>query len=131
LAVGGTLSARGFQASSLVSDTTLTIGGHVITRGVAPGVGPGPALGSNGTISISGNDASGTVAINIGVGGGNGIVAYVAFINQYSNIPHVVVTAVGHVTGSAYVNRDASGFSIGINGSLAPGGYAFDYMVMQ
>lgn len=131
LAVGGTLSARGFQASSLVSDTTLTIGGHVITRGVAPGVGPGPALGSNGTISISGNDASGTVAINIGVGGGNGIVAYVAFINQYSNIPHVVITAVGHVTGSAYVNRDANGFSIGINGSLAPGGYAFDYIVMQ
>lgn len=131
LAVGGTLSARSFQASSLVSDTTLTIGGHIITRGVAPGVGPGSALGSNGTISISGNDAAGTVAVNIGTGGGNGIVAYVAFINQYSSIPRVVVTAIGHVTGRVYINRDATGFSIGVNGALNPGGYAFDYIVMQ
>lgn len=132
LAVGGTLSARTFQASSLVSDTTLTIGGHIITRGVAPGVGPGPALGPAGTISISGNDAAGTVAIGVGVGNaGNGIVAYVAFTNQYSNTPHVVVTPIGHVTGSVYINRDATGFSIGVNGALSPGGYAFDYIVMQ
>jgi len=83
LAVGGVLSARSFQASSLVSDSTLTIGGHVITRGAAPGVGPGSALGANGTVSISGNDASGTVAANIGTGGGNGILAQVAFRSQY------------------------------------------------
>lgn len=131
LAVGGTLSARGFQASSLVSDTTLTIGGHVITRGSAPGVGPGNALGNNGTVSISGNDASGTVAANIGTGAGGGIIAQVAFRSQYSSTPHVVVTAVGAGVGSVYVNRTVGGFSIGVNGPLAPGGYAFDYIVMQ
>lgn len=131
LAVGGILSARGFQASSLVSDTTLTIGGHVITRGTAPGVGPGSALGANGTVSISGNDASGTVAANIGTGGGNGILAQVAFRNQYGTTPHVVITAVGSGVGSVYVNRSIGGFSIGVNGALAPGGYAFDYIVMQ
>lgn len=131
LAVGGTLSARGFQASSLVSDTTLTIGGHVITRGAAPGVGPGTALGANGTVSISGNDAAGTVAANIGTGGGNGILAHVAFRQQYSNMPHVVITAVGRGLGSVYVNRSVGGFSIGVNGPVAPGGYAFDYIVMQ
>ncbi len=131
LAVGGVLTARGFQASSLVSDTTLTIGGHIITRGAAPGVGPGSALGSNGTVSISGNDAAGTVAANIGVGAGNGIIANVAFRAQYGSTPHVVVTAVGAGVGSVYVNRSIGGFSIGVNGSLAPGGYAFDYIVMQ
>jgi hypothetical protein len=131
LAVGGTLSARGFQASSLVSDTTLTIGGHVITRGSAPGVGPGNALGNNGTVSISGNDASGTVAANIGTGAGGGIIAQVAFRSQYGSTPHVVVTAVGAGVGSVYVNRTVGGFSIGVNGALAPGGYAFDYIVMQ
>jgi hypothetical protein len=131
LSVGGTLSARGFQASSLVSDTTLTIGGHVITRGPAPGVGPGNALGNNGTVSISGNDAAGTVAANIGTGAGGGIIAQVAFRQQYSNTPHVVVTGVGAGIGSVYVNRSVGGFSIGVNGPLAPGGYAFDYIVMQ
>lgn len=131
LAVGGLLSARGFQASSLVSDTTLVIGGHIITRGSAPGVGPGNALGSNGTVSISGNDASGTVAANIGTGAGGGIIAQVAFRMPYTNTPHVVVTAVGGGIGSIYITRTAGGFSIGVNGPLSPGGYAFDYIVMQ
>lgn len=132
LAVGGTLSARSFQASSLVSDTTLTIGGHMITRGSAPGVGPGPALGAYGSVSISGNDAAGTVAVNVGAAGaGGGIVANVAFRSTYGSTPHVVVTAVGPGASDVYVNRTASGFSIGVNGSLSTGGHAFDYVVMQ
>jgi hypothetical protein len=131
LAVGGTLSSRSFQAGNLTSDTTLTIGGHVITRGSAPGVGPGTALGNNGTVSISGNDASGTVAANIGVGAGSGIIANIAFRAAYSNVPHVVVSPVGAGMGSVYVTRSAGGFSIGVNGPLSPGGYAFDYIVMQ
>jgi cytoskeletal protein CcmA (bactofilin family) len=131
LAVGGTLSARGFQAGNLVSDTTLTIGGHVITRGNAPNVGPGNALGSNGTVSISGNDASGTVAANIGVGASAGVIANVSFKAQYSNVPHVVVSPVGAGIGSVYVTRTVGGFSIGVNGPVPAGGYSFDYIVMQ
>lgn len=131
LAVGGVLSARGFQASSLISDTTLTIGGHIITRGPAPGVGPGSGAGANGTVSISGNDVSGTVAVNVGTGGGNGILAQVAFRQAYGNMPHIVVTAVGAGAGSVFVNRSAGGFSIGVSNGLAPGGYVFDYIVMQ
>ncbi len=131
LAVGGLLSARSFEAGSLTSDTTLTIGGHVITRGLATSVRPGGSLGSNGTVSISGNDAAGTVAVNIGVGGGGGILAYVTFVNPYSNIPHVVVTAIGAGAGSVYVNRNGNGFNIGVNGPIGPGSYAFDYIVMQ
>lgn len=131
LAVGGTLSARAFQASSLTSDTTLTIGGHIVTRGSAPNVGPGSALGSNGTVSISGNDASGTIGVNIGVGAGSGTLAQIAFRNQYGSTPHVVVTAVGRGMGSLYVARTSGGFSVGTNDALAPGGYAIDYIVMQ
>jgi cytoskeletal protein CcmA (bactofilin family) len=131
LAVGGTLSTRNFEAVSLVSDTTLTIGGHVITRGSAPGISPGSALGSNGTVSISGNDASGTIAANIGTGAISGIVAYVSFRAPYGSTPHVVVSAIGGGIGSFYVNRNANGFSVGVNGAMSPGGYAFDYIVMQ
>jgi cytoskeletal protein CcmA (bactofilin family) len=130
LAVGGVLSARTFQASSLVSDTTLTIGGHIVTRGLAPGVGGGGALGSNGTVSISGNDAAGTVAVNIGVGASSGLIAQVTFKNGYTNTPKIMVTAVGRSM-DLYVNRSASGFSIYTGVALPPGGYAVDYMVMQ
>lgn len=132
LAVGGTLSARSFQASTLTSDTTLTIGGHILTRGAAPGVsGGGGALGSNGTVSISGNDVAGTVGVNVGVGAVSGIVANISFRNQYGSTPRVIVTAIGRGAGAVYVNRTATGFSIGVNDALAPGGYAFDYIVMQ
>lgn len=131
LAVGGTLSTRNLQVSSFVVDTTLTIGGHVITRGSAPGVGPGPSLGSNGTVSISGNDAAGTVAVNIGAGGGGGILAHVAFRQQYGSTPRVIVTQVGQGGNGVFISRSVGGFSIGVNGSLPPGGYAFDYIVMQ
>lgn len=130
LAVGGTLTVRGFEASSLISDTTLTIGGHVITRGSAPGVGQGAGVGANGTVSISGNDASGTVAVNVGTGGGNGLLAQIAFRNQYGTTPHVVITPVGRPA-DVYVSRTIGGFSIWANGGLSPGGYAFDYIVMQ
>jgi cytoskeletal protein CcmA (bactofilin family) len=131
LAVGGLLSTREFQASSLTSDTTLTIGGHIITRGSAPAVRSGSAVGSNGTVSISGNDASGTVVANVGTGGGNGILAYITFINQYGNVPHVVITAVDRSAGNVYINHSSTGFNIGVNGSLSPDGYIFDYIVMQ
>lgn len=130
LAVGGTLSVRNFQAASLTSETTLTIGGHVVTRGNAPGVSAGGAVGSNGTVSISGNDTAGTVAVNTGVGAGNGTLANISFTRDYAATPHVVITPIG-IGGSFYVNRSASGFSINVSGSLPPVGVAFDYIVMQ
>ncbi len=131
LAVGGTLSVRSFHASSLVSDTTLTIGGHVITGGSSPTISPTGNLGSNGTVSISGNDAAGTVAVNIGAGGGGGTLANITFHSKYSNTPHVVVTQVGPGGSGVYINRTSAGFSIGVNGTIGPGGYAFDFIVMQ
>ena len=131
LAVGGTLTARSFQANSLTSDTTLTIGGHIVTRGATPGVSAGSAVGSNGTVSISGNDTSGTIAVNTGTGAGNGVLAQVSFANRYPTTPHVVVTAVGAGMGSIYVNRTTTGFTVGVNGAIPPAGFAIDYVVMQ
>jgi hypothetical protein len=126
LSVGGTLSIRDFQTN------TLTIGGHITTRGSAPSVSPGgSALGSNGNVTLSGNDVAGTVAVNVGVGATSGIVAYVTFVTPYATTPHVVITGVGGAMGSYYINRNANGFSIGVTSPLTYGGYAFDYIVMQ
>lgn len=135
LAVGGTLSARSFQASSLVSDTTLTIGGHVITRGAATSVGRGAGLGSTDTVSISGNDTAGTVAVNLGSNATrSGILANIAFRQNFGSTPHVVVTAVGGPVDDLYITRSPGGFGIGvrsITSGLSGAGYAFDYIVMQ
>lgn len=134
LAVGGTLSARAFQASSLVSDTTLVVGGHIITRGAAVSVGRGSALAGTDTVSISGNDTAGTVAVNLGTGTRSGILANIAFRNNFSATPHVVVTAVGPGASDVYISRTVSGFSIGvgsIDGGLSGRSVAFDYIVVQ
>jgi hypothetical protein len=130
LAVGGTLSVGALHISSGTIDSNLTIGGHIITRGSAPSVSRGSATGSNGSVSISGNDASGTVAVNAGTGAGNGMVATVTFRNRYNITPHVVVTPIGNV-GVFYISRSSTGFSIYVGNGLSPGGYAFDYIVHE
>jgi cytoskeletal protein CcmA (bactofilin family) len=132
LAVGGVLTARGFQASSLVSDTTLTIGGHIITSGAQPGHSRGSALRATDTVSMSGNDASGTVQVNIGAGSiSGGTLINITFRNDYTNTPHVIVSPVGGSPGGYFVNRTASGFSISTSSGMSYGGYAFDYIVVQ
>ncbi len=125
LAIGGSLSVRNFQVS------TLTIAGHLISTGSAPSVSPaGGGVGSNGTVSISGNDASGTVGVNVGAGASAGCLATVSFRQAYSVTPHVVVT--GSMPANIYLSgRTASGFTICTASALSPGGYFVDYIVMQ
>lgn len=135
LAVGGTLAVGNFHTSSLVADFGLTFGGHVITEGSAPSVSAGSSacLGQNGTVSISGNDAAGTVDVNVGVGsscGGDAVVAFVSFRSGYTNIPHVEVTAVGPGAYNVFVDRSTGGFDIGVS-SITGGGHQFDYIVEQ
>lgn len=130
LAVGGSLSVHNFQASSLTSDTTLTIGGHILTRGTSPGVTAGSGLGQNGTASISGADAAGTISLGVGTGSGGGLLATVTFAQGYSSTPRVIVTAVGQGM-NLYINRNANGFQVYSANALNIGGYAIDYIVMQ
>lgn len=130
LSVGGALNVNLLHVGSLVVDSSVTIGGHIITSGAAPAVSGGSALGSNGTVSISGNDQAGTVGVNIGVGAVGGQVASVSFHSRYATTPHVVVTPIGNV-GTFYISRSSGGFNIYVGSGLSPGGYAFDYIVEQ
>jgi hypothetical protein len=134
LSVGGILAVETFHTAILVSDDGVTTGGHVITQGVAPTVSRGAAVGPNGTVSISGNDISGTVAANFGVGASAGVIASVTFHTAYSNIPHVVFSTDGILPAGVSVmlsSRSASGFTIYINGAVGPSGFVFDYIVEQ
>jgi hypothetical protein len=125
ITINGSLFVNNFQVS------VLTINGHLVTRGAPPSVSKGGALGSNGTVSLSGNDASGTVAVNVGTGASSGTLVDITFRDKYGNTPHVVITPIGKSAPNVYVNRNSSGFSIATSSALSPGGYAFDYLIMQ
>lgn len=125
VSIGGALSVKNFQVGQL------TVGGHLLSTGGAPGVSSGGAVGSNGTVSISGNDTAGTVAVNTGTGAGNGMLAQVSFRERYANTPRVSITPVGRAVPGLYVNRTATGFSINVEGGMGYGGFAFDYVVVQ
>jgi hypothetical protein len=128
LAVGGTLSAKSFSIQTLV------INGHLITSGSTPGVGPGGgSLGSNGSVSISGNDSAGRIAVNIGAGGnGSGTLASVAFRTQYGGIPYVIVSPIGFACSLYVTNVSVGGFSVGSNGCLSAGqSLGINYIVEQ
>lgn len=130
LNVSGNLSVGGALSVGTLNIFNLNIGGHLTTSGSAPNIGPGNCVGANGTVSISGNDAAGTVAVNTGTGACSGTLANVAFHNHYATTPHVVITPVGRALDNFFITRTSSGFTI--NGSPASSaGYAFDYIVEQ
>lgn len=125
LSVGGTLSMGGFQTN------ILTIGGHIKTMGYAPSITPGSALGNNGTVSISGNDVAGTIAVNFGTNGGGGVLASVSFVTPFTNIPKVVVSPIGCNMNVYVVSRNMSGFTIATGTNISSIGCAVDYILMQ
>jgi cytoskeletal protein CcmA (bactofilin family) len=131
LSIGGVLTVGTFSARSLTSTSTLTIGGHIITNGSSPSLAPGNALGSNGTASVSGNDAAGVISINIGVSASPGTLASIAFHSQYGSLPRVVITPVGVGANFFIFNLTASGFSVGVTSGLPAGGYLVNYIAMQ
>lgn len=129
LSVGGTLAIRNFRTGSLTLDTTLTVGGHIITRGEVPGISRGSALGSNGTATISGNDASGTIFAGVGVGAVAGEVACITFRTAYSSTPNITISQSAPL--NAYISRNAGGFCVFTGSAMSPGGYQFSYIVEQ
>jgi cytoskeletal protein CcmA (bactofilin family) len=129
--VNGNLSIGGTLTVSKFSVQTLTVNGHLLTSGSTPGVGPGSAVGSYGTVSISGNDTAGTIYVAFGVGSHDGTFANVTFRTQYGNTPKVVVTPIG-IGGTLYLTSvTTSGFTVA--GSFPSGGYGFgiNYIVVQ
>lgn len=131
LSIGGVLSVTTFSARSLTSVTDLTVGGHIITGGPTPGVSRGGATGSNGTVSINGNDAAGSISINIGAGATSGTLANVTFHARYGDIPRVVISPVGVGANFYVLNLSATGFSVGVTSGLPPGGFVMNYIVEQ
>lgn len=135
----GTFSAATFAIRSLQVDEELLINRHIDAGGPTPGVSAGGAVGSGGTVTISGTDTAGTVTVNIGGGAGGGVLANVNFAFEFNSTPHVVITPVASqgasvVTGTQkfYLSsRTSTSFSIATSAGLPAGSISFDYIVID
>lgn len=130
----GNLSVANLSVTSLQVKTDFTISKHILSGGGTPGRSNGSALGGGGTVSISGTDTAGSISINTGGSPPAGLLVSVSFTQRFSATPHIVITPVGSAAASLqyYINRDASGFSIGtLNAPPAGSNFGFDYIVVQ
>ena len=124
----GSLSAPSIITDALSLTGDIQFARHIDAGGGTPSISAG-AVGSGGTVTISGTDTAGTITINIGSGGGTGVLATVTFANGFGGTPHVVISPVNAAAPNAYVtNRTTSGFSI--FSSTQPT-VSFDYIVVD
>jgi hypothetical protein len=135
----GTFSAAAFAIQTLQVTGDITLSRHIDAAGPTPGVSGGGAIGSGGTVTISGTDTAGTVTVNVGSGAASGVLASISFANSFSGTPHVVITPIAGqgasiITGTQkfYLSsRTTSGFSIATSGALPAGSISFDFIVID
>lgn len=138
LTVNGQASfAGGISAPSITLDALSLTGDlqfnrHIDAGGATPRVTAGNAVGSGGTVTISGTDTAGTITINVGAGASGGVLASVTFAAAFNGNPHVVFSPVDKPAPNAYItSRTATGFSISTNPGLSSGSISFDYIVID
>lgn len=137
LTVNGQASFSGsISAPSIITDALSLTGDiqfarHMDAGGGTPNVSGGGALGSGGTVTLSGTDTAGTITANIG-SGGVGVLATITFTSSFNGNPHVVFSPVGKQAPDAFIsNRTSSGFSISTASNLGSGSISFDYIVID
>lgn len=112
----------------------LIITRHITAGGSIPGRSGGNALGSGGTVSLSGSDTAGSISIHTGGAASAGCFVTINFTQAFSGTPHVVVTPVGSGAAglSFYINRSTSNFSV-CTASPAPDqqSFGFDYIAFE
>lgn len=140
LSVAGTASFSGAISAPKISVNNLVLSGdlllprHLTTTGGIPGRTTGPAVGNDGTSSVSGTDVAGTITINTGTGTAAGILTTVSFTQKFSSNPHIVVSPVGFgaATLDYYINRTSNGFSLHTaNAPPINTNFSFDYIIVE
>ncbi|HSX02359.1 MAG TPA: hypothetical protein VLI05_03535 [Candidatus Saccharimonadia bacterium] len=128
-----------YSASSVLTLTgTLTVNGHVVTAGSAPGIAAGAAACTGPTVSLSGTDTAGLITITTGSScGATGKLATITFANAFGAAPRVVLTpAEANAAGLRYYYDSAttSTTSFDLDTATAPANtttYKFSYQVLQ
>jgi len=124
---------------SLTVSVNLTLAGHVITNGSAPTFASGAAAdcSGTGTVSVSGDDTSGTVTVTTGTGpcSSGGTLATITFNSAYGSAPRVVLTP-AEANGSTlqYYSGSSTTTDFTIDTNNAPAAsttYKYTYWVVQ
>ena len=131
----GAITASQITASRLVlsGNAVLEVPNHLAFTGSTPSrtINSG-ALGSGGSVSISGSDTSGTVNINTGNGPATGCFTHITFRQVFTHQPRVIISPINAGAGltNYYVTRDTAGFSIcAAKPAPAHSSFGFDYFV--
>ncbi len=131
---GAPITAPSISVQSFQLTGDIQLQRHIDAGGATPGQSPGSALGSGGTVSVSGTDTSGTITINTGGSPGVGCFVTVTFSQRFNGTAHVVVSPVGSGAGGLnfYVNRTNANFQV-CTTNPAPGGssFSFDYIAID
>ncbi len=123
---------------ALVVTANLTVNGHIITGGGTPGIAAGTAACTSPTVSVSGDDTSGTITITTGSGCvSSGKLATVTFATAFGAAPHVTLTPGGSnaLALGAYVDDSTistTAFDLGTSSTPANATtYKWNYWVAQ
>ncbi|HSX15201.1 MAG TPA: hypothetical protein VLF40_00225 [Candidatus Saccharimonadales bacterium] len=135
---GTTTILNADTTNSVITIANLAVSGHIITSGTAPGIAAGAAACTTPTVSVDGNDVSGTITVTTGTGcATSGTLAAVTFVTAFSATPHITLTP-GSSTAlalGAYINNSTAtttSFTIGTNSTPANSTtYEWNYLVVQ
>lgn len=131
---GGPISAPSISVNSLQLNGDLVITRHFAVGGATPSRSTGSALGSGGTVAVSGSDTAGSININTGGSPNAGCFLTVNFTERYNSTPRVNVTPIGSSAGNLgyYVNRSTSSFSVcAANNPPSNASFGFDYWIVE
>lgn len=138
LSVNGIITAASLNVgtiniSSINISGNLVFGGHIIPGGAAPAARASNAAGG-GSVTINGNDTSGTISIRTGGGPISGELAVITFRSAFNTVPKVQLTPIGEAgTNLRYFATRSSNF-FSVNTGTTPAAnttYVFDYLVTQ
>ncbi len=128
----GPISAPSLTVDALSLTGDLQFGKHIDAGGGTPSVSSGGAVGSGGTVTISGTDTAGTVTINVGSSASGGALATISFNKPFNSNPHVVITPVNASAPYSFVsNRTTTGFTVSTSTALPSGSISFDFIVID
>jgi len=133
---GGSISAGVINVSTLTVSGTLNLNSHLSIGGVTPSA--TPISGTATSASVEGNDAAGTVTVNVAPNssGNSAQLVTVTFHNAYPRAPYIVITPIGAAAAALepFILKTATNFTVGaatLNNNGNATTYSFDYWVVQ
>ena len=132
LTVSGVLEVKG-----LLKVADIEVNGHIITRGDTPQITAKDAAGTGASVSIEGNDTSGTITINSGSGANVGDLAEITFAKSFGSKPRVILSASNDKAAKLQFFKSASKTGFVLKAADGAGqtsdntNYEIDYQIMQ